>query len=62
MGITGMIYMVKMVFSLIVLILSSSTAKYDYFKFTQQYQHAVCNSNPTPCNDPPDKLFTVHGL
>nr|ABY73721.1 S28-RNase [Pyrus x bretschneideri] len=63
MGITGMIYMVTMVFSLIVLILSSSKAQqYDYFRFTQQYQPAVCNSNPTPCKDSPDKLFTVHGL
>nr|BAF35958.1 Sc-RNase [Pyrus communis] len=62
MGITGMIYMVPTVFSLIVLILSSSAAKYDYFQFTQQYQPAVCNSNPTPCSDPTDKLFTVHGL
>nr|AAK58852.1 self-incompatibility S-RNase [Malus domestica] len=62
MGITGMIYMVTMVFSLIVLMLSSSAVKFDYFQFTQQYQPAVCNSNPTPCKDPPDKLFTVHGL
>nr|BAF35965.1 St-RNase [Pyrus communis] len=62
MGITGMIYMVTMVFSLIVLILSSSAAKYDYLQFTQQYQPAACNSHPTPCKDPPDKLFTVHGL
>nr|BAF35960.1 Si-RNase [Pyrus communis] len=62
MGITGMIYIVTMVFSLIVLILSSSTVGYDYFQFTQQYQPAVCRSNPTPCKDPTDKLFTVHGL
>nr|O80324.1 RecName: Full=Ribonuclease S-6; AltName: Full=S6-RNase; Flags: Precursor [Pyrus pyrifolia]AVB77355.1 S6-RNase [Pyrus pyrifolia]BAA32415.1 S6-RNase [Pyrus pyrifolia] len=62
MGITGMIYMVPMVFSLIVLISCSSTMGYNYFQFTQQYQPAVCNSNPTPCKDPPDKLFTVHGL
>nr|AWL24802.1 S-RNase [Malus domestica]BAB72163.1 Sz-RNase [Malus domestica] len=62
MGIMGMIYMVMMVFSLIVLILSSSTVGFDYFQFTHQYQPAVCNSNRTPCKDPPDKLFTVHGL
>nr|AWL24791.1 S-RNase [Malus domestica] len=62
MGLTGMIYIFTMVFSLIVLILSSYTVGYDYFQFTQQYQPAVCNSNPTPCNDPADKLFTVHGL
>nr|ABY55860.1 S32-RNase [Pyrus ussuriensis] len=62
MGITGMIYMVTIVFSLIVLILSSSAARYDYFQFTQQYQLAACNSNPIPCKDPPDKLFTIHGL
>nr|Q40965.1 RecName: Full=Ribonuclease S-2; AltName: Full=S2-RNase; Flags: Precursor [Pyrus pyrifolia]BAA08473.1 ribonuclease [Pyrus pyrifolia] len=57
-----MIYIFTMVFSLNVLILSSSAARYDYFQFTQQYQQAFCNSNPTPCKDPPDKLFTVHGL
>nr|AWL24808.1 S-RNase [Malus domestica] len=62
MGITRMIYMVTMVFLLIVLILSSPTVGYDYFQFTQQYQLAVCRFNPTPCKDPPDKLFTVHGL
>nr|BAE92265.1 Se-RNase [Pyrus communis] len=62
MGITRMIYMVTMAFSLIVLILSSSTMGYDYFQFTQQYQPAACNSNPTPCKDPTEKLFTVHGL
>ncbi|XP_009348284.2 ribonuclease S-5 [Pyrus x bretschneideri] len=62
MGITGMIYMVTMVFSLLVSILSSSTVGFDYFQFTQQYQPAACNSNPTPCKDPTDKLFTVHGL
>nr|ADB85482.1 self-incompatibility ribonuclease S4 [Malus spectabilis] len=62
MGITGMIYMVPMVFSLTVLILPLSTVGFDYFQFTQQYQPAVCRSNPTPCKDPPDKLFTVHGL
>ncbi|XP_048446115.1 ribonuclease S-6-like [Pyrus x bretschneideri] len=62
MGITGMIYTVTIVFSLIVLILSSSTVGFDYFQFTQQYQPAACNSRPTPCKDPPDKLFTVHGL
>nr|AHA90950.1 self-incompatibility ribonuclease [Pyrus communis] len=62
MGITGITWVVIMAFSLIVLILSSYTAGYDYFQFTQQYQPAVCNSNPTPCKDPPDKLFTVHGL
>ncbi|KAM1078437.1 hypothetical protein ACFX19_026111 [Malus domestica] len=59
---TGIIYMVMMVFSLILLILSSSTVGFDYYQFTQQYQPAVCHSNPTPCKDPPDKLFTVHGL
>ncbi|KAM1299037.1 hypothetical protein ACFX2F_025776 [Malus domestica] len=62
MGTTRMVYIVTMLFSLIVLILSSSTVGYDYFQFTQQYQPAACNSNPTPCKDPPDKLFTVHGL
>nr|AAB70516.1 S27-RNase [Malus domestica]AAK58853.1 self-incompatibility S-RNase [Malus domestica]AWL24797.1 S-RNase [Malus domestica] len=62
MGITGMISMITMVFSLLVLILSSSTVGFDYFQFTQQYQPAVCNFNPTPCKDPTDKLFTVHGL
>nr|ACS94938.4 S6 RNase [Eriobotrya japonica] len=62
MAITGMIYMVTKVFSLTVLILSWSTVGFDYFQFTQQYQPAVCNSNRIPCKDPPDKLFTVHGL
>nr|AWL24805.1 S-RNase [Malus domestica] len=62
MGSTGMIYTATMVFSLIVLIYSSPTVGYDYFQFTLQYQPAVCNSNGTPCKDPPDKLFTVHGL
>nr|ABG49099.1 S13-RNase [Pyrus pyrifolia] len=62
MGITGIIYMVTTVFSLLVLIFSSSTVGFDYFQFTQQYQPAACNSNPTPCKDPPAKLFTVHGL
>nr|WRI06289.1 self-incompatibility associated ribonuclease [Pyrus pyrifolia] len=62
MGITGMIYTVTMVFSLIVLMFSSSAVKYDYLQFTQQYQPAACNSNPIPCKDPTDKLFTVHGL
>nr|ABU92568.1 S40-RNase [Pyrus ussuriensis]WKY18620.1 S40a-RNase [Pyrus calleryana] len=62
MGITGMVYVVTMVFLLILLILSSSTMGHDYFQFTQQYQLAVCNSNRAPCKDPPDKLFTVHGL
>nr|AWL24793.1 S-RNase [Malus domestica] len=62
MGIMGMIYMVTMLFSLIILILSSSTVGFDYFQFTLQYQPAVCNSSRTPCKDPPDKLFTVHGL
>nr|ABS29438.1 S42-RNase [Pyrus x bretschneideri] len=62
MGFTGMIYVVTMVFSLIVLILFSSTVGFDYFQFTQQYQPAVCNFSSTPCKDPPDKLFTVHGL
>ncbi|KAB2611824.1 S34-RNase [Pyrus ussuriensis x Pyrus communis] len=62
MGMTGMIYMVTMVFSLTVLVLCSSTVGYDYFQFTQQYQPAVCNSSTTPCKDPADKLFTVHGL
>nr|AWL24800.1 S-RNase [Malus domestica] len=62
MGITGIIYMVTTVFSLVVLIFSSFTVGFDYFQFTQQYQPAACNSNPTPCKDPPAKLFTVHGL